>query len=152
VHGNVYRSFFVPKPLPIVLNFIALGSICLQVYVLQLVVHFITTAGEETAAASIYVGVFSLTFASVALLTGVCLRYRWSELDRERRRKGVRGAIALGGIAAGMAIGTVLAVTLAGSLTFWNPLERVLLFLLGCTAAGTVVGTTAAKAVARRIA
>jgi hypothetical protein len=96
-HSTIFRDYFTPNKPMIALNFIALAAIVLQVYALQLVLHFIQPGMSETdggVAARIYAGIFAITFGALALLSGLGTFYNWERLDGALRASGVARTIA----------------------------------------------------------
>jgi hypothetical protein len=120
VHSTIFRNYFTPNKPMVALNFIALAAVVLQVYSLQLVLHFIQpgmSATDGGVAARIYAGIFAITFGALALLSGLGTFYKWERLDDALRASGVARTIKLGCTVIGAAVGTVYASNHLASLT-----------------------------------
>lgn len=116
-HSAIFRHFFVANRVMIVLNFIALGLIVLQVFALQMLLHFGGNRPDEIAAARIYFGIFALTQLTLATLSAVGIHYRREALSPQLRQSGILRTTRVGCRAAGIAVGVAIAGVNAGFLT-----------------------------------
>lgn len=159
-HSAIFRHYFVINSVMVFFNFVALALIVLQVFALQMWLHFGQNQADDIEASRIYFGIFAATQAMLALLSGLGLRYRWNELRAVLRQAGIRRTIQVGFRAAGILIG-VLAPSVAGTLavsagTPWSgsgtsrviavPLQILLGLVLGA-----VVGRIVARAAIGRL-
>ena len=120
LHSTIFRNYFAPNRPMIALNFVALAAVVLQVYSLQLVLHFSQphmSATDGGVAARIYAGIFAITFGALALLSGLGTFYNWARLDGALRSSGIARTIKLGCTVIGTAVGTVYASNHLASLT-----------------------------------
>ena len=115
-HSAIFRHFFVINRMMVFFNFVALALIVLQVFALQMWLHFGASTTDDVKAARIYFGIFALTQVTLALLSGMGMRYRWNELRPSLQQAGMRRTIQVAFRAVGILIG-VLAPSLAGTLT-----------------------------------
>jgi uncharacterized membrane protein len=104
IHAEIMRNYFVPIPLMVFINFAALAAVVLQVFALQVFVHFSANDVDGVTAVRIYIGIFAITYMMLAALVALGLRARWSELTLAVRRNGVRKLIGFGTIALSLAI------------------------------------------------
>lgn len=98
-HQRLFSHFFSPHPLTIVLNFLALATIGLIVYFVQVFVHY-HTSFEKVWAAFAYFAALGTTLLSFGILYLHGTRIRWNALDPDLRYLGIRHA--LRGIISGM--------------------------------------------------
>ncbi|MBV8155071.1 MAG: DUF1211 domain-containing protein [Candidatus Eremiobacteraeota bacterium] len=105
-HHRLFEYSFVPRPLPMVLNFITLALIVWLVYQLQLFVHFQHEDSDHRFAALSYIITFGVMYVVLGVNWALCLRLSWNRLDAAARSSGVFAAGRL--IAVG--VGTALAV------------------------------------------
>jgi hypothetical protein len=152
-HNAIFRNFFVPYRLMVFVNFVALGAIVLQVFALQLWLHFGQTPTDGVAAARIYFGIFSITFFNLSLLSGLGTLYRWPDLTAALRRDGVRRTIRIGCTALGTALATGVAAG-SGSVSILVSGERIVAapsqFVLGLIL-GAIAGRIIAWLATRRM-
>jgi uncharacterized membrane protein len=104
IHAEIMRTFFVPTPLMVLINFAALAAVVLQIFALQLFVHFAPSDVDGVDAVRIYIGVFAVTYLALTALVATGMRVLGSELSPEVRRNGVRKSIGYGTLAVGLAI------------------------------------------------
>ena len=128
-HHWLFDHLFVPKPATITINFATLASIVWLVYQLQLYVHFVTSAVDSRFATTAYLVTFAVSWLLLALLYGMCLKLRWSDLPAEDRRF----AIFKTGRLAFIGISTLVAVTVM--LAFKQPLQNTIWLVLAAGAA-----------------
>ncbi len=107
-HFRLFRHYFEPNRLMITLNFVALAGLSLQVFSLQLYLHFVPL-NEGLVAARIYFAFFSLAYGALGVMFALGLWYRWSRLATPERRAGVRDALGILGAVAGCVLGNILA-------------------------------------------
>jgi hypothetical protein len=159
-HSTIFRDYFTPNKPMVALNFIALAAVVLQVYALQLVLHFIQPGMSETdggVAARIYAGIFAITFGALALLSGLGTFYNWERLDGALRASGVARTIKLACTVIGAAVGTAYASNHVASLTVRvEQHENVRMMALPDQiivglVLGIVIGNIIAAAVGRRM-
>jgi hypothetical protein len=91
-HQRLFSHFFTPNPMTVVLNFVALGSIGLIVYFVQVFVRYHDEA-ERIYASLAYFSVLGLTLLSIGILYAHGVRAKWSHLDGALRYIGVRYAL-----------------------------------------------------------
>jgi hypothetical protein len=89
-------------------NFRGLGSLLLQIFALQLYLHFVPLQ-EGAVASRIYFALFSLSYGTQGAMRALGLRYRWGALSPQLRRDGVRVLLGRFGTVAGSAIGNLVA-------------------------------------------
>jgi len=155
-HSSIFRHFFVPNRLMISLNFIALALIVLQVFTLQMWLHFGHDRSDGMAAARIYFGVFGLTQLVLAALSGVGVRFRRLELSPAIQLAGIQRTIGVACRAIGVLIGVAytskvvgsVSVTGAGSGEQWTLALPSQIFL--GLIAGAIVGRIINGVVSRR--
>jgi hypothetical protein len=87
------RNYFVPIPLMVLVNFAALAAVVLQVFALQVFVHFSSSDVESLTAVRIYIGIYAITYIALTLLVAVDMMALRFELSLAVRRKGVRQLI-----------------------------------------------------------
>jgi hypothetical protein len=117
-HNRIFRDFFGPNKIMTFLNFVALAAVGLQVFALQLWLHFRTNPGDTADAGRIYFGIFSITFGTLGVLWALGTFYRWAQLTPELRRLGVKRSIQIGFVVLGAAIGVGSATSSLGSVRF----------------------------------
>jgi uncharacterized membrane protein len=160
IHAEIMRNYFVPIPLMVLINFAALAAVVLQIFSLQLFVHFAANDVDGITAVRIYVGVFAITYMTLTALVALGMRARWPELSVALRRNGVRKLIGYGTIAVSLAIWSGHGWSLADSfsVTIGNERFRFLgvegqLLLLAAILLGQVVAAWVARRVpAERVA
>lgn len=86
VHARVFRHYFHPTRLAIVLNFVVLGLTILLVYTLEIFTHTKMPSPDYSAATRLYFGTFAFTFGALACLSAVGLHARWEHLSERLRR------------------------------------------------------------------
>ena len=149
LHFVIFEHYFEPTRLTVTCNFIALASLILQIFSLQLYVHFVPTLAEGIDASRLYFGFFVLSYGMLCVMLAVWLHQRWGALTAGRRQAGLQAALRIAGTVAGCAVGNVLSThvmpqvyVLANSrgdvvATFpW----AILFFTLAGTLAGFVMG------------
>jgi uncharacterized membrane protein len=152
-HSAIFRYFFVINRPMVFFNFVSLALIVLQVFALQMWLHFGQNQADDIEAARIYFGVFAATQATLALLSAMGLRYRWAELRPALQQAGVRRTIEVGFRAAGMLIG-VLTPAVAGTLSVSAGTSRVIavpLQILFGLLLGIIAGRIASRIVIARL-
>jgi len=108
VNHFVFTHYFRANRLMVAFDFLGLGSLLLQVFALQLYLHFVPL--EEGAVASrIYFALFSLSYGTQGAMLAVGLRYHLDSLSPQLRREAVRVLFGRAGIVAGSALGNLLA-------------------------------------------
>jgi uncharacterized membrane protein len=124
IHAEIMRNYFVPIPLMVLINFAALAAVVLQIFALQLFVHFAASDVDGVTAVRIYVGIFAITYLLLTALVALGMRVRWSELTLAVRRNGVRKLIGYGTIAVSLAIWSSLRWNLSDSFSVTIGSER----------------------------
>jgi uncharacterized membrane protein len=115
-HSTIFRNYFVPTPTMVFLNFLALGTIVLQVFALQLWLHFGPSQSDGAVAARIYFGIFAVTFGMMALMSGLGTFYQWERLSSVLRRAGVARTIRISCTVVGVVIGTIYSAHWVGGI------------------------------------
>jgi hypothetical protein len=110
-HHRLFDGYFVPTPVTVALNFVALAVLVWLVYELQVFVHFADTT-EHAAAAIPYVLTYSLMYLLLGALFVICVRIRWLDLDAAQRRQGVNSI----GRVLGVGIGPLMGLAVCGAL------------------------------------
>jgi len=108
VNFLVFEHYFRPNRMMVALNFIALGSLLLQIFALQLYLHF-APLQEGVVASRIYFGLFALSYGMQGLMLALGLRYHWRALSPQLRRSGVRILLSRFGVVVGSTLGNLLA-------------------------------------------
>jgi uncharacterized membrane protein len=106
VNFLVFEHYFRPNRTMVALNFIALGSLLLQIFALQLYLHF-APLQEGVVASRIYFALFSLSYGIQGVMLALGLRYRWGALSPQLRRSGVRILFSRFGVVVGSALGNL---------------------------------------------
>ena len=88
LHFVLFEHYFEPNRLMITCNFLALASLILQTFSLQLYLHFVPLS-EGVVASRLYFGFFVLSYGLLCVMLALGLRYRWASLSIRRRRAGV---------------------------------------------------------------
>ncbi len=100
-HSEIFRVYFTPSPLSILLNFAALASLGLFVFSLQLVLRQGQMPVDQAAMARSYFVLFALTYGLLAVLRIVGLLTRDAYLSAKQRMRGwalsVRSLCIVGG-------------------------------------------------------
>lgn len=109
-HFVIFEHYFVPNRLMIACNFVALATMILLIFSLQLYLHFVPL-GQGIVASRIYFGTFVISYGLLDAMIALGLRYRWNALSLERRRTGIQSALRLLGTVAGCALGNLFAGT-----------------------------------------
>ena len=104
IHAEIMRNYFVPTPPMVLINFAALAAVVLQIFALQLFVHFYASDVDGVNAVRIYIGVFAITYLALTALVATGMWVRRSELSLDTRRSGIRKLIGYGTIAVSLAI------------------------------------------------
>jgi uncharacterized membrane protein len=110
VHDTIFDRYFVPNRVMTACSFVALASLILQVFCLQLYLHFVPL-GEGAIASRIYFAFFAASYGVQGLMLALGLFYRRRELTLRERRSGVRELLSRTGLVAGSILGNVGAVT-----------------------------------------
>jgi hypothetical protein len=108
VNFLVFEHYFRPNRTMVTLNFIALGSLLLQIFSLQLYLHF-APLQEGVVASRIYFALFSLSYGTQGIMLALGLRYNWGGLSPQLRRAGLRVLFGRCGVVIGSALGNLLA-------------------------------------------
>jgi hypothetical protein len=108
VNFFVFEHYFRPNRTMVAFNFIALGSLLLQIFALQLYLHF-APLQEGVVASRIYFALFSLSYGTQGIMLALGLHYHWSTLSPQLRRAGVRVLLDRFGVVVGSALGNLLA-------------------------------------------
>jgi hypothetical protein len=108
VNFLVFEHYFRPNRTMVTFSFIALGSLLLQIFALQLYLHF-APLQEGAVASRIYFALFSLSYGTQGILLALGLRYHWGTLSPQLRRAGVRILFGRVGVVVGSALGNLLA-------------------------------------------
>jgi uncharacterized membrane protein len=108
VNNQIFEHYFVPNRLMTTLNFIALAALILQVFSLQLYLHFVPL-DEGVVASRIYFTFFALSYGMQGLVLGLGLLHRRRELSRQKLRSGLRELFVRTGLVVGCFIGNVTA-------------------------------------------
>jgi uncharacterized membrane protein len=103
LHFAIFEHYFEPSRLAVSANFVALASLILQIFALQLYVHFVPL-NEGIVASRIYFGFFVLSYSVLCVMLAVGLRQRWTALSIRRRRAGVQAGLRIVGTIAGCAL------------------------------------------------
>jgi uncharacterized membrane protein len=108
VNYFTFEHFFRPNRLMVALNFIALGSLLLQIFALQLYLHFVPLK-EGVIASRIYFALFALSYGIQGLMLALGLAYRWKSSPAALRRVAVRVLLSRFGIVVATTIGNLRA-------------------------------------------
>lgn len=137
-HHRLFEHFFVPKTIPMLLNFAWLAVVVLLVFVAQAIPRHYTERGEDLT----YFGLYMLAYGILAVQAIIGLRER-RDCPPEHRVKGVRQIAFMSywtlifatvfavmyfmpaTAAAGNAISVIFAVGAAGSLMLGRTLQRL---------------------------
>lgn len=149
----VFERYFRPTRTMIALNFIALASLILQVFSLQLYLHF-GPLQEGAVASRIYFAFFALSYGVQGVMLALGLRHHWKGLSLRYRRAGVRELLARSGIVVGSILGNVMASNDVARVTINVGHQSTLIAhlpttLFPVTMLGTLVGLLAAWLVPR---
>jgi len=104
-HFRIFRSYFEPNRLMMTLNFVALAALIVQVFSLQLYLHFVPL-GQGMVAARIYFGFFVVSYGVLALMFVAGMFYRRKLLSAREFGAGVRDSLAIIGAVTGCVIGS----------------------------------------------
>ena len=110
VHDLIFEHYFVPNRPMTACNFIALASLILQVFCLQLYLHFVLL-NEGAVASRIYFALFAVSYGVQGVMLGLGLFYRRHELTLRGRRNGIRELLTRTGLVTGSIVGNAYAVT-----------------------------------------
>jgi len=130
LHHRLFLHYFVPRTLPIVLNFFWLAIVVLLVF----------TAVQSRAAfthrnfALFYFGLYGLAYALLAFQTLLGVRAK-PGLSRELRETGIRQAWMLFLWASVFELCLLLGVAIASTITFWLSVDAVFILAGIATAA-----------------
>ncbi len=108
VNNEIFEHYFVPNRLMTALNFIALAALILQIFSLQLYLHFVPL-DEGVVASRIYFTFFALSYGMQGLVLGLGLLHRWRDLSPAKLRNGLRELFLRMGLVVGCFIGNVRA-------------------------------------------
>ncbi len=114
LHFVIFEHYFVPNRLMIICNFIALASMILQIFSLQLYAHFVPCS-EGLVASRIYFGFFVLSYGMLCVMQALGMRSRWAALSIRRRRAGVQSGLRIFGTIAGCALGNLFSTDVAAN-------------------------------------
>jgi len=106
----IFEHYFVPNRAMTACNFIALASLILQVFCLQLYLYFVPL-NEGAIASRIYFAFFAASYGVQGLMLALGLFYRRHDLTLRGRRSGVRELLSRTGLVAGRILGNAYAVT-----------------------------------------
>ncbi|MBV8489712.1 MAG: DUF1211 domain-containing protein [Candidatus Eremiobacteraeota bacterium] len=122
-HHYLFEYYFVPRPVPIVLNFLTLALIVWLTYQLQIYVHFADSA-DRAAAALGYGITFSIVWTLFGVLYALCIGLQWHDFETERRRSGVLAIArcAFVGLGTLLSIGIFWTLHLNPAYAFWSGL------------------------------
>jgi uncharacterized membrane protein len=87
-HHRLFSHFFVPKALPVILNFAWLGLLVLIVYSTELYVRM----PADPVVMRLYFGGYTVAYLILGAQYAIGIRYKGEDLDEETRRGGQRGA------------------------------------------------------------
>jgi uncharacterized membrane protein len=107
-HFRIFRSYFEPNRLMMTLNFVALAALIVQVFSLQLYLHFVPL-GQGMVAARIYFGFFVVSYGILALMFVAGMFFRRKLLSAREFGAGVRDSLAIIGAVTGCVIGSAVA-------------------------------------------
>lgn len=153
LHFVIFEHYFEPTRLTITCNFVALASLILQIFSLQLYVRFVPLS-EGIVASRIYFGFFALSYGMLCVMLAIGLHQRWPALSSGRRQAGIQGGIRIAGTIAGCALGDLLSIQavtpiyvlrINGEIVSTFP-WAILLFTIIGTIAGFVGGRLVPKA------
>lgn len=82
-HHVIFRDYFVPDTLSIILNFVLLAAVALMAYALQAYLH----GHEATAPVALYAAVFGVMFLTMGLMVGRGVQKR-SDIQAQTRHSG----------------------------------------------------------------
>jgi len=91
-HHRLFAYVFVPKTLPVVLNFVWLASVVLLVFAAE------SFMGDSTANNTVYAyfGCYAFVYALLAVQNLLGMRYARERQDWSARVRGLRGAVFMG--------------------------------------------------------
>jgi len=104
-HFRIFRSYFEPNRVMMTLNFVALAALTVQIFSLQLYLHFVPL-GQGMVAARIYFGFFAVSYGVLALMFLAGLFFRRGLLSAREVAAGVRDSFGIIGTVAGCVIGS----------------------------------------------
>jgi uncharacterized membrane protein len=110
VHDLIFEHYFVPNRAMTAVSFVALASLILQVFCLQLYLHFVPL-NEGAVASRIYFAFFAISYGVQGLMLALGLLYRRHELTLPLRRTALRELLTRTGLVLGSIVGNVYAVT-----------------------------------------
>ncbi|HEY1656422.1 MAG TPA: TMEM175 family protein [Candidatus Tumulicola sp.] len=108
VNFLVFEHYFRPNRIMVTFSFIALGSLLLQIFALQLYLHF-APLQDGAVASRIYFALFSLSYGTQGIMLALGLHYHWRTLSPQFRRAGVRVLFGRFGVVVGSVLGNLLA-------------------------------------------
>ncbi len=108
-HATLFRHFFVPTRLTVLVNFAMLGCAVLLAFSLQMWLHFATSTKDDVVAAYTYFAVFAATYLMLGYMFLVGVTARWAHLAAEERRIGVRRTSLTLGLSLGLIVGLTCA-------------------------------------------
>ena len=106
-HFRIFRSYFEPNRVMMTLNFVALAALIIQIFSLQLYLHFVPL-GEGMVAARIYFGFFVVSYGVLALMLVAGMIYRRGVLYAREVGAGVRDSLGIIGTVAGCVVGSAI--------------------------------------------
>lgn len=155
LHFVIFEHYFVPNRLAITANFVALASLILQIFSLQLYSHFVPL-GEGIVASRIYFGLFVLSYGMLVVMMGLGVQARWALLSVGRRRAAVQAMIRIGGTITGCAIGDLFSTGAIANLSVSVGDHREIVAtipwaILFAILVGSIIGFVAARLVPRYV-
>ena len=150
LHFVIIEHYFEPSRLTITCNFVSLASLILQIFSLQLYVHFVPLA-EGIVASRIYFAFFALSYGMLCVMLAVGLRQRWTALSIRRRQAGVRAGVRIIGTVAGCALGDVLSTHLVTAICVLKANGEIVATFPWAILVFTLLGTIAGFAAGRLV-
>ena len=106
-HSAIFRHFFVINRMMVFFNFVALALIVLQVFALQMWLHFGASTTDDVEAARIYFGIFALTQVTLRCSRAWACATAGTSCARSLQQAGMRRTIQVAFRAAGILIGVL---------------------------------------------
>ncbi len=108
VNNAIFERYFVPNRVMTTCNFVALAALILQVFSLQLYLHFVPL-NEGIVASRIYFAFFGMSYGMQGVVLAAGLLYRRGVLSHGNLRAGLRELLLRAGLVAGCFIGNARA-------------------------------------------
>jgi len=108
VNNAIFERYFVPNRVMTTCNFIALAALILQVFSLQLYLHFVPLK-EGVVASRIYFAFFGTSYGMQGIVLAEGLLYRRSALSSVDLRAGLRELLLRAGLVVGSLVGNARA-------------------------------------------